>query len=42
MRYVTSVERIGIKKGKKEGKKDFLIKLLKHRFGEVPSCHTGG
>ena len=45
MRYVTSVERIGIRKGKKEGKKEgrkegkaaLLKKLLLHQFSEIPS-----
>ena len=40
MPYVTSVERIGIEKGIKEGKiegqRSFALHLLSHKFGELP------
>ena len=37
MQYVTSVERIGIKKGRKEGKVSLLKEMLVHRFSELPA-----
>ena len=36
MPYVTSVERIGIEKGKTEGQRSFALHLLNHKFGELP------
>ncbi len=36
MRYVTSVERIGIKKGIQQGELRVLRRLLTRRFGELP------
>ncbi len=40
MPYVTSVERMGIEKGRQEGRQEEaqknLLKLLQHRFGPVP------
>lgn len=36
MRYVTSVERIGIKKGLQQGGIRVLRRLLTQRFGELP------
>ncbi|MEO5333427.1 MAG: DUF4351 domain-containing protein [Magnetococcus sp. YQC-5] len=37
MRYVTSVERIGIRKGQREGAARMLTRLLQRRFGELPT-----
>lgn len=37
MQYVTSVERIGFKKGRQEGQANLLKRLLIHRFGELPN-----
>ena len=37
MRYVTSVERIGIRKGRKEGKMSLLKEMLVHRFSDLPA-----
>ena len=34
MRYVSSVERIGIKKGKKEGRLEYIEMGLSVKFGE--------
>lgn len=36
MQYVTSVERIGIKKGLRQGESRLLRRLLIQRFGELP------
>ena len=46
MQYVTSVERIGIAKGRQEGlqegreeaKIEMLSVMLKHRFGDLPDA----
>jgi hypothetical protein len=37
MQYITSVERIGIAKGRVEGESKLLRKLLEHRFGVLPT-----
>ncbi|MEW6278008.1 MAG: hypothetical protein AB1758_05250 [Candidatus Eremiobacterota bacterium] len=37
MRYVTSIERIGRRKGRKQGRVESLFTLLEARFGEVPT-----
>ncbi|MBF0095436.1 MAG: DUF4351 domain-containing protein [Alphaproteobacteria bacterium] len=37
MRYVTSVERIGIEKGRSEGKAEMLLRQIRRRFGSVPA-----
>jgi predicted transposase YdaD len=44
MRYVTSIERIAREEGRKEGREEgreegatyVLLRLLEHRFGELP------
>lgn len=36
MQYITSVERIGIQKGRKEGAVLLLLRILTHRFGQIP------
>lgn len=40
MQYVTSVERIGIEKGRQEGRQEgeaaMLMRLLERRFGDLP------
>ncbi|MCE7982899.1 MAG: DUF4351 domain-containing protein [Caldilinea sp. CFX5] len=38
MPYITSVERIGIQKGRSEGALVLLLNVLTHRFGEVPEA----
>ena len=35
MPYITSVERLGIKKGEKRGKQDDLLLLLEKKFGTL-------
>ena len=37
MRYVTSIERLGIEKGKLEGEAFALQRLITKRFGSIPS-----
>jgi hypothetical protein len=37
MPYVTSIERIGIKRGMKRGSKEAILEVLDERFGGVPS-----
>lgn len=37
MQYITSVERIGIAKGRLEGESRLLRKLLERRFGALPT-----
>ncbi|MFI3221432.1 MAG: hypothetical protein QX191_00185 [Methylococcaceae bacterium] len=37
MQYITSVERIGIAKGRGEGESKLLRKQLEHRFGALPT-----
>ena len=36
MRYITSVERLAIKKGRAEGKAEALLRMLRRRFHTVP------
>ena len=36
MPYITSVERIGIEKGLKKGRREALLDILEARFGELP------
>ncbi|MBF0110070.1 MAG: cytosolic protein [Magnetococcales bacterium] len=36
MPYITSVERIGMKKGEQKGKAEMLLELLQERFGLIP------
>lgn len=38
MPYITSVERIGIQKGRKEGTVLLLLRVLTHRFGQIPDA----
>ncbi len=40
VQYITSVERIGIAKGRVEGESSLLKKLLEHRFGVLPQWAT--
>jgi predicted transposase YdaD len=35
MEYVTSVERIGIEKGRQEGKQELVVSLLNYPFGAL-------
>ena len=37
--YITSAERIGIKKGKLEGQQELLDLLLTNKFGQVPAAY---
>jgi Domain of unknown function (DUF4351) len=36
MPYITSVEQIGIEKGIEKGERSLILRLLKHKFGELP------
>lgn len=38
MAYVTSIERIARKEGRQEGSVRLLVRLLAHRFGEIPEA----
>ena len=39
MPYVTSVERIGIEKGRIEGERSMLLRLLNRKVGELPIAY---
>ena len=41
MQYITSVERIGINKGRVEGESKLLRRLLERRFGSLPAWASG-
>lgn len=38
MHYVTTIERIARQEGKQEGAILLLVRLLAHRFGEIPEA----
>ncbi len=44
MQYVTSVERFALQKGREEGREEgttrLLLRLIDHRFGEIPEGMT--
>ena len=40
MHYVTSAERLGMKKGFKRGQLELLNILLTHKFGHIPAAYT--
>ena len=40
MKYITSIERIGIVKGRVEGESKLLKRLLERRFGALPAWAT--
>jgi hypothetical protein len=39
MTYITSIERIGIKKGLEQGEKIVLLHLLERKFGTIPEYY---
>lgn len=39
MRYITSVERVGIQKGLEKGERRMLNRILKYRFGSLPASY---
>ena len=40
MQYITSVERIGIQKGRQEGEAAILMRLMQRRFGDIPAAYA--
>ena len=38
MAYITSVEKIGLRKGIEQGRGQVLLELLTHRFGPLPKA----
>lgn len=41
MRYVTSIERMAIQKGRQEGMRELLLEALETRFGDIPDETVG-